>query len=545
MHHRARFLCLSVFVALLAAFFFSACGHREGRAAQGTREGVLHMGNETEPQELDPHLVTGTPEARLLSALFEGLVTLDEKTLDLRPAVAESWTISDDGLVFTFTLRANAKWSNGDPITADDFVYSWQRILEPKLAAQYAYMLFCIRNAKAYNDRSLADFSQVGVRAIDARTLEVTLENPTPYFLAMQRHSAWYPVHRKTIESFGAIDARNTGWTRAGNLVGNGPFRLTEWSPGKQIVTEKNEHYWDAGTVKLRAIHFYPLDNQQTEERMFRAGDLHVTGGMPINKIAVYQTEKNPALCVQPYAGTYYYRFNTTKPPFNDVRVRRAFALALNREEITKNVTKGGEAPAAALTPPGLAGYTCSHAMPYAPDEARKLLADAGYPGGQGLAPVELLYNTSEGHKLIAEAIAEMWKRELGVTVALLNQDWKVYLSSVDNLDYQVARSSWIADIMDPVNFLECFITNGGNNRTGWSSPQYDALLQRAAQSPDPAQRFALLDQAEGILLDEAPILPIYTYTRKFLKSPDVKGWESNILDLIAFKHVWLEPAAP
>jgi len=401
-------------------------------------------------------------------------------------------------------------------------------------------MLHCIQNAKAFNVGALTDFSQVGAKALDDYTLQVTLAHPTPSLLSMQVHSSWFPVKRASIEKHGAIDVRNSGWTRPGELASNGPFKLTEWKPGLVIVVAKNEHYWDATSVKLNAVRFYPMEDLQTEERSFRSGDLHITGDMPIGKIPVYQRENSAALVIHPYLGTYFYRFNVTKPPFTDARVRKAFALALNRDEIVQNVTKGGERAASSFVPPDTAGYTSANAMPYDPDQARKLLAEAGFPNGQGLPPVELLYNTSENHKLIAEAAAEMWKKELGVMVTLLNQDWKVYLSSMNALDYQMARSAWVGDVLDPINFLECFLTGGGNNRTGWSSPQYDDRIAQAQQAADAGERNRLLNEAEGILLDEAPILPVYTYTRKFLKSPALKGWEPNILGYVLYKNLSL-----
>ncbi|MDQ1257694.1 MAG: oligopeptide transport system substrate-binding protein, partial [Candidatus Hydrogenedentes bacterium] len=406
------------------------------------------MGNGAEPQDLDPQITTGVPEHRLSTVLFEGLVTLDFASPDLPPipAVAERWTVSDDGLVYTFTLRENARWSNGDPVTARDFVYSWQRVLSPKLASEYSYMLFCLKNAKAFNEGKIADFAKVGVKALDDRTLEASLEAPTPYFLSMQVHNSWFPVHQATIERFGKMDERSTPWTRPGNHVGNGPFLLERWSPNEVIRVVKNPHYWDAAKVRLDAIEFYPIDNQLTEERSFRAGELHLTESVPLSKIEVYQRVNPDLIHIDPYLGSYYYRFNVTKPPFDNVLVRRAFAMAIDRETLVAKVLKGGQKPASCFTPPGVAGYTCAASIPYDPGEAKKLLAQAGYPDGKGLPPIEFLYNSSENHKLIAEAIQNMWKLNLGVEVGLANQDWKVYLDSMKALNYQIARSGWIAD---------------------------------------------------------------------------------------------------
>lgn len=506
---------------------------------------ALRVGNGTEPQALDPHTITGVPEHRLLSTLLEGLVDADPGTLAPVPAVAESWDISPDGLVYTFHLRPNAAWSSGDPVTAQDFLYSWQRELTPELASEYAYMLHCIRKAKDFSEGKVKDFGEVGAKALDDRTLEVTLENPTPSLLAMQTHSSWYPIHPRTIEKFGGMAERNTKWTRPGNFVGNGAYVLKRWIPNNLIEVVKNERYWNANAVRLPRILFYPIDNQLTEERSFRTGQLHLTESVPIAKVPVYRRERPEVLHIDPYLGTYFYRLNVTRPPFTDVRVRRALAMAIDRTAIATRVMTGGQRPAHTYTVPDTVGYTCRVGIKDDPEEARRLLAEAGYAGGNGFPHVEILFNTNEGHKLIAEAVQRMWKENLKIDVALLNQDWKVYLDSQANLDYDVCRASWVGDYADPINFLECFTTGNGNNRTGWTSPQYDDLIARARATADTAARFELFQQAEAILLDEAPILPIYYYTRVFLMSTEVGGWQSNLLGYISFKHLYLKEPNP
>jgi len=526
-------------VALLACAV-SACSG-SGPAISTSAGPVLRIGNGAEPQDLDPHTTTGVPEHRIATTLFEGLVSLDLATLEPVPAAAEHWSVSADGNVYTFTIRADAAWSNGAPVTAHDFVYAWRRILSPGLASEYAYMLHSIKNAQPFNAGTLTDFGEVGAKALDDRTLEVTLENPTPYFLAMQVHNAWYPVHGPAIERFGCMDERGTKWTRPGNHVGNGPFMLERWAPDEVITVVKNPHYWDAGAVRLAAVHFYPIQNLQTEERSFRTGELHVTESVPLSMIAVYQLKNPGALHIDPYLGTYYYRFNVTRPPFDDVRVRRAFAMSIDREQLVRNVLRGGQQPAAHYTPPNTAGYTCAARIPFDVDQARRLLAQAGYPNGEGLPPVELLYNSSENHKLIAEAVQRMWKVHLAVDVALVNQDWKVYLDSMNNLDYQIARSGWIGDYVDPHNFLECFLTGGGNNRTGYASPAYDALIAKANATLDPDARFAVFQDAERLLLEDCPFAPVYFYTRIYLKAPEIKGWQPNMLGFIPFKRLYIE----
>ncbi|MBN2307373.1 MAG: peptide ABC transporter substrate-binding protein [Candidatus Hydrogenedentes bacterium] len=528
----------------LALALGAGCSKTETPAVRAAREGVLLVGNGAEPQALDPHLVTGVPEHRIATALFEGLCDLDPATLEAVPAVAESWAVSDDGCVYTFTLRPDAKWSNGDAVTADDFAYAWERILSPALASEYAYMLHCIKNAKAFNEGELDAFGQVGVRVVDARTLEVTLEEPTPYFLEMQIHYTWFPLHRATIEQFGGMTERGTKWTRPGNLVGNGAFTLERWEPNRVLRVVKNDHYWNADAVRLSAVEFHPIEDTLTEERSFRTGNLHLTENVPISKIEGYQRDTPGLIRIDPYYGSYYYRLNVTRPPFDDVRVRRAFAMAVDRDTLVARVVRAGRRPAGNLTPPDPSGYTCAASIPYDVEAARALLAEAGYPNGEGFPPTELLYNTSENHKLIAEAVQQMWKDNLNVHVALLNQDWKVYLSSMSTLDYQMARSAWIGDFVDPINFLECFVTGGGNNRTGWASPAYDALIGEARRTLDAGQRMAVLEKAERVLLDEAPIIPVYFYTRVFLIAPELRGVESNLLGYINFKRLWFEPEA-
>ncbi|MCX5768700.1 MAG: peptide ABC transporter substrate-binding protein, partial [Candidatus Hydrogenedentes bacterium] len=337
---------------------------------------------------------------------------------------------------------------------------------------------------------------------------------------------------------FGRIDQRNSRWSRPGNFVGNGAFVLKRWIPNNVIEVDKNELYWNAASVRLPRILFYPIDNLLTEERSFRTGQLHLTETMPLQKVPVYLRERPDLVHIDPYLGTYYYRVNVKREPFTDVRVRRAFALAVDREAIASRVMTGGQKPAYTYCVPDAVGYTCPVTIDYDVAEARRLLAEAGYPGGKGLPPVEILFNTNEAHKTIAEAVQRMWKENLNADVTLVNQDWKVYLASQNTLNYQVSRASWIGDYNDPINFLECFVTNGGNNRTGWSSAEYDSLIDRASREPDREARLDLFAKAEGILLTEAPIIPIYFYTRTFLLSPDVIGWQSNILGYISFKHL-------
>ena len=519
------------------------CGKPPTRVSVGNAEQILHYGNRTDPQELDPHIVQGVPEHHILQALIENLVAEDPKDLTPIPGQAERWDISPDGTVYTFHLRSGIRWSNGDPVTAHDFVRSYQRALTPSLASEYAYMYYVMKGAEDYFKGKSKDFSTVGAKALDDRTLQITLNGPVPYFLSLLNHYSWWPVHLPTLAKHGDPYQRNNRWTRPGNFVGNGPFMLDKWKVGHVIVVRKNPLYWNAANVKLSAIQFHPIESGDTEERSFRSGQLHVTNEVPLSKIPVYRNDQSPLLRIDPYLGCYFYRMNTTRPQFKDKRVRQALAMAVDRKAIVERVTRGGQLPAFYFTPPDTVGYTSRTSLRYDPEAARRLLAQAGYPGGKGFPAFDILYNTSEAHKSIAEAIQQMWKRELGIEVRLLNMEWKVYLDTEKRLDYEVSRAGWIGDYPDPSTFLETFLSESGNNRTGWKNAEYDRLLKEAARLGDQKTRYELFQKAEAIFLDELPIIPIYHYTRVYLIQPSVRGWSPTILDHHPYQNVWL--AAP
>ncbi len=519
----------------------SSCGDYQSNVESGNREGTLHWGNGTEPQSLDPHIATGVPEHHIISSLMEGLVHKDGETLEPRPGVAKSWDISADGRVYTFYLRQDARWSNGDLHNAHDYVWSWWRALQPALGNLYAYMYFPIANAKAYYDGEISDFSQVGVKALGDYVLQVTLTEPIPYFLQLLDHYSTYPVHRATIEKFGAADQRGTRWTFEGNIVGNGAFKLKEWKINRRITVERNPHYWNAENVRLNQVVFYPTENVTTEERMFRAGQLHYSG-IPSDKIQAYSQSDDPSLRIQPYLGVYFYRLNVDKPQLSDKRVRRALGMTINRDQLVSQITKGGQIPAYAITPPGTMGYYPESDLAFDPEAAKKLLAEAGYPNGEGFPTTEILYNTSEGHRKIAVALQQMWKKHLNIDVVLLNQEWKVYLDTVSNHHYEIARAGWIGDYVDPNNFLDMFLCNGGNNRTHWCNPEYDQIiLQQVPKAKTHQQRLELFQQAETILLDEMPVIPIYIYTSNNLVHPTVKNFGRNILNQANYREMYLE----
>jgi oligopeptide transport system substrate-binding protein len=532
-----RLLCLIATMTTLAA-----CGSGESNVERGNREGILHYGNGTEPQGLDPHVVTGVPENHLVRALFEGLAVKNPYTLEPEPGVARSWDISDDGRVVTFHINPEARWSNGDPMSAHDYVWSWQRALSPAMGNLYAYMLFPVQNAEAFATGKTTDFSEVGVKALDDLTLQVTLTERTPYFIQLMDHYSTFAVHRPTIEKFGKATDRYTRWTRVENLVGNGPFRLTQWLLNRRITMEKSDTYWDQDKVKLNGVVFYPTENIVSEERMFRVGQLHYTASIPLDKIPVYRAMENSPYVQAPYIGTYYYLFNTRRAPLDDLRVRQALSMAIDREKLNATVLKGANVPAYSITPPGTLGYEPPILFGHDVERARQLLADAGYPDGQGWPPTELIYSTSESHRKIAVALQQMWKDALNIKVTISNQEWKVYLDSVSQMDFQIARRGWIGDYVDPNNFLDLFLCGGGNNNTGFCDPDYDEMiLRRAPQAKTPEQRFAVFAEAEALLMKQMPILPIYTYTSQHLIHPSVKGLPPNLMDSINLKYVSLD----
>ena len=530
---------------VLASMFLFACSGGESNVTEGNRLGILHYGNGSEPQGLDPHVVTGVPENHLIRALFEGLAVKNPYTLEPEPGVAERWEFSADRRVITFHLREDALWSNGDQMTAHDYVWSWQRALNPAMGNLYAYMLYPVRNAEAFATGQIEDFEQVGVKALDDRTLQVTLTEPTPFFLQLMDHYSTFALHRPTIEKFGKATDRFTRWTRVENIVSNGAFRLTEWKLNRRISMAKSDTYWDRDNVRLNGVVFYPTENIVSEERMFRVGQLHYTQTIPLDKIPVYQAMENSPYVQAPYLGTYFFLINTTRPPVDDVRVRKALSMSIDRQKLNDTVLQKSNVPAYSITPPGTLGYQPPKLFDYDPEQARQLLADAGFPDGQGWPGLELIYNTSESHRKIAVALQQMWKDVLNIQVTISNQEWKVYLDSVTQMEFDIARRGWIGDYVDPNNFLDLYLTGGGNNNTGFSDPRYDEMITKLApQAKTREERFAIFKEAETMLMEQMPILPIYTYTSKHLIHHSVKGLPANLMDSLNLKYVWLDPDA-
>jgi oligopeptide transport system substrate-binding protein len=494
---------------------------------------LFRINNTAEPESLDPGIVTGVPEHRILSNLFEGLTTTDPKDLSPRPGMAESWAVSRDGLVYTFMLR-EARWTDGRPVTAQDFLYAWERILNPKTGAKYAQQLYYLKNGEEYNKGRLTDFGQVGVKALDAKRLRVTLRCPTAYFLDLTSFYTLYPVPRW------AIEAHGMDWVKPGKIVSNGPFRLASWVPQRELVLEKNPQHWDAASVKLQKVVLLPTDDINTAYKQFLAGDSDWLPTVPAAQIE--SARSRPEYYASPYLGTYFFRFNVIKPPVSDLRVRKALSLAVDRESLTRFVTKSGEIPYTGFVPAGLRGYAGVTGAGFDPATAKKLLAEAGYPDGKGFPRVELIYNTSDLHRMITQAVQQMWKEQLGIQVELVNLEWKVYLARQGSLDYQIARAGWIGDYVDPNTFLDLWLPGGGNNQTGWSNKRYDELIgQAACKLAKPDDRMRTLQEAERILLEDLPVLPLFTYVNKGMLSRRVKGWYPNILDQHPLKYINLE----
>ncbi|MFZ5627331.1 MAG: peptide ABC transporter substrate-binding protein [Bacillota bacterium] len=490
---------------------------------QMAKEQVIKYNLGADPETLDPAKATGAPEMTVLNALFEGLTRYD-KDGKIAPGMAEKWEISEDGTKYTFHLR-DAKWSNGDPVTAKDFEYAWLRALDPKTASDYAYQLYYLKNGEEYNSGKITDPAQVGVKAIDDKTLEVTLKAPAPQFLGLTAFSTLYPVNKK------AVEANPEAWFKnPETLISNGPFKLKKWAAKQQIEVEKNPSYWDADTVKLSQVVFTLVESADTELTMFKTGQIDIGNNPPTQELD--NLKKDGSLKIGPQLTTYFYRFNVTRKPLDNPKVRKALALAIDREAIVKNVTKAGQTPADAFVPFGFPDATPdkdfrkvggSLIKTFDAEEARKLLAEAGYPDGKGFPEITILYNTNENHQKIALAIQEMWKKNLGINVKLVNQEWKVYLKSQSNLDYDISRAGWGADYLDPMTFMDMFVTNGGNNNTGWSNPKYDELIKKANLESDNAKRMEYMHEAEKILMDEMPIAPIYFYTHPYLMKDNLK----------------------
>lgn len=524
-----------------AALALAGCSKSAPHSAAAP-SAVLRIGNGAEPQDLDPQVMTAFTDQNIALALFEGLCALDEKTSAPVPAAAARWEVSSDGLVWTFHLRANLQWSDGSPLAAGDFVASWRRALAPQLAAEYSYLLFPLKNAEAIANAK-ADPATLGAEATDDHTLRLTLARPTPYLPALTANPIWFPVPPRVLEQFGATAARGTAWTRPGNLVGNGPFTLKIWEPNARVEVVRNAAYWDAATVRLERIVFFPTENMDVDERNFRAGQVDITNELPLAKVDTYRKTAPESLRLDPFLETFFLRFNTTRPPLNDARVRRALSLAIDREQLARTLLRGTRAPAPHYTPPDCAGYTAEARVPHDVAAAKALLAAAGFPDGKNFPTLDVQIKNDELHAKTLEAIQAMWARDLGVHVTLSPMEQKTWVSNQQSLNYAISSARWVGDFVDPVTFLDMFVGGGSNNWTGWADRDYDAALEAAAVAREPAPRYAAFQTAETRLLAAAPIAPVFFGVRSYLINPAVKGWEPALLGFHQYKKVYL--AAP
>ena len=520
--------------------FFSVLAHSSFAADTPTIKQVLHRGNGSEPQSLDPHKSEGLPSSNIQRDLYEGLV-IESPSGQLIPGVALSWTVSPDGRVYIFNLRPQAKWSNGEPVTASDFVYSWRRIVDPKTGSFYSQTLAPVLNAEAIIQGKLSS-DKLGVRAIDRHTLEVRLKGPTPYFLGLLTHSSTYPVHRKNIEQ------HKDKFARPGNLIGNGAFVLKEWTVQSHILLERNRYYWDNKNTRLEQVYYYPIEKQTSEFKRYRAGELDIAESLPLAQIPWMRKNLKDELRISTYLGIYYLGFNLTRTPFNEnKKLRQALSMAIDREVLTDKILKTGETPAYSWVPPNVANYAKQDyewkSWPQSKRiaTAKKLFAEAGY-GKHNPLTVEIRYNTNENHKKIAIVVASMWKKHLGVNTTLHNEEWKVFLANRKARQVtQIFRSGWIADYNDAYSFAELMHSAHGINDGGYANAQYDELLARSALEADMNKRKELLQQAERILLDDYPVIPIYYYMSKHLVKPRVGGYEDNVLDRHYSKDMYIK----
>jgi oligopeptide transport system substrate-binding protein len=511
----------------------AGCGGRE-RVAEPAA--VLRVSQRNEPIDLDPAMAGLPDDFFIIRALGEGLVTPDPGGGPFHPAAALRWESSADRLTWTFHLRLGERWSNGEPVTAGDFVASFRRVLTPATAAPEAELFFDVGNARRYYAGQIADFSEVGIRAPDSRTLVVTLGEPQPHFLAYAASGPWIPVNPRVVSRYGP------DWTRPRHFVGNGPYVLAEWLPNQRITVRKNPLYRNAASIRVEEIQFVRFDDGDSEERAFRAGEIDVTMAVPFSKLATYAREMPSELHEAPLSETRYLAFNTSRPPLDDPRVRRALSLAIDRERLVEDVLRGGQAPARRMLPPSLGaliGLGASLPDAAGPETARRLLAEAGFPGGRGFPRLEL---SGWSATPVLEVIQEMWSKGLGIETNVSVREARAHVAALRAGRYDVAFVTLIPDVADPLGALLNFSTRSPNNYPHWSDARYDALLDEAARTADLGRRGACLRMAERRLLEACPLAPLYFNTMNWLMRPGVRGWRQDAywnrdytgLDLIA-----------
>jgi ABC-type oligopeptide transport system substrate-binding subunit len=526
---------VSVVLLILASAACRQNGEYFG-AVEPPAENILRYNNGAQPEHLDPGLMTADTDWRIGEALFEGLTVKDPRTLQPQPGVAERWEGSEGGLTYTFHLRRDSIWTDGRPVTAHDFVYAWTRVLKPETASQFASQLYPILNAEAFNQGKIDDPAQLGIRALDDYTLQARLHQPIPYFVYLTTTPTFYPVPHWIVEEYG------DKWTDPQNIVSNGPFMLVEHRTHDRIIMDRNPRYYDAHKVRLDRVVAYSIADNFTAINLYESGyvDFLVSNSVPPDFIP-YMKGRYRDFHSTAQLASYFYSFNTTRPPLDNKLVRRALAMAVDRRAITDALLRGGQIPGSNFVPRGLPDYESPPGVEYNPGEAARLLAEAGYPNGEGFPQLEISFNTLDTHRKIAEAIQQMWTTNLNVRFRLHNEEWASYLKTRRNKEYDIARMGWIADYPDASAFIDLMEGNNANNDTGWANAEYDRLLRASRGETDPARRRELLRQAEAILLDEAPVLPIYTYAVNSLRKPYVRGIYPTALDIHPLNEVCID----
>lgn len=529
-------------VVVLGAVMIAGCDNNS-RVETGNMAAVLHYAISGEPQTLDPHVASGSQEYLLISALLEGLVSMRAVDHEIIPAVATHWTFDEDGMGATFYLRKAARWSNGDPVVAQDFVFAWRRGLNPKMGNQVPEILFPLKNAERIYRAEISDFSLLGAVAIDDYTLRLELEYPMPppLLLLNLAHTSAVPLHEKSIRRLDGADARYSGWAKPGNYVGNGPFQLEQWRMQRDVRLVPNRHYWDAEDVSLERIVFYPVDSMSTQEKLFRSGQVHVTAGIPSNKVPAYDTTTASPLVNQPISRTNYVAVNLKRPPLDDQRVRRALAMAIDREALIRPVFGNSATPLGHYLPRGVRGYRPPELeIRFDPERAKALMASAGYPDGAGFPEIELLVVGSHTGRSLATVLQQMWRDTLNIRVTVTSQEYQVYLNSLVKTEFDLAYASWNGGPV-PSGFLDRWITGGMTNDSRFSHPEYDHLInERSRSTADITELMHIFRRAEEILLTELPMIPLLQAHATYLKQPSVGGMPPNTLNVINVKELSL-----
>jgi oligopeptide transport system substrate-binding protein len=522
-------------VALAVALVASACQRSEyfGNTTPPD-DNIFRFNVGPEPEYLDPALSTALYDARVEVLLFEGLTAKDPETLQPRPGMAERWDLSPDGRIYTFHLRRDALWSDATPVTAQDFVYSWTRVLDPKTGSRYAYYLYPVLNAQPFNEGKLKDPAQLGLRAVDDKTLEVRLREPVPYFLYLANHSSYYPVPRWAIERYG------DHWTDPGHIVTNGPFLLREHRIHDRIVVDRNPNYWNRQEVRIGRVIAFSVDDGHTATNMYEAGmvDWLPYPSVPPEFLPSIRGRFRDLETFTQFALAYYC-FNVTRPPLDNVMVRRALSLAIDRRAITDGQLRGGEVPTGSFVPSGFPGYPQPSAPVYDPKQARDLLAQAGFPDGRGFPSFEIL--TPPDRRATAEAVQQFWATNLNIHVKVHSEEYASFLKRWDHRDYDISSNRWIGDYLDPSTFTDLMESTSGNNNTGWKNAEYDRLLAAARVELDPGKRLEIFERGQEILLREQPVAPIYIMAANELVKPYVKGIYPATWDVLPLNHVWID----